>query len=128
MSVPFESWSCEQLVNELTRLIKSTDKSDQDQLDELFDYFLFRYSPEKHFAVIKENAKILKNETLLDFVVNRAYKTYEPVIFLEAANVLASLGLLRYSFFCSVLYSSFYLFLLIIFPIFCFASFRLTRR
>jgi hypothetical protein len=80
-------------VNELVRLIKSTDKTDQDQLDELFDYFLFRYSPEKHFATVKENAKILKNETLMDFVVNRAYKTYEPVIFLEAANVMASLGM-----------------------------------
>jgi hypothetical protein len=94
MAVPFEKWSCEKIVGELSRLISENVKEDQDHLDELFDYFLFAYSPEKHFSLVKENSKFLKNEVLREFVINRAFNAYDSVIFLEAANLLASLGIL----------------------------------
>lgn len=53
MTCPFETWSCEKIVGELVRLIQGNKKEEQDQLDELFDYFLFAYTPEKHIDLVK---------------------------------------------------------------------------
>ena len=62
-----------------------------EQLDLLLDWFLFTYSPEQQWDVVQQNADVLKDKKLLDLVVGRVAEAYQPEIFLETVNVLASL-------------------------------------
>jgi hypothetical protein len=62
-----------------------------EQLDLLLDWFLFTFSPEQQWDVVQQNADVLKDKRLLELVTGRVVEAYQPEIFLETVNVLASL-------------------------------------
>ena len=75
-----------QLVDKLV-----TSQIDED-VDLMLDWFLFTYSPEQAWDFVQSNAEALKDERLHKMIVTKVKDNYQPEIFLEAVNVLASLG------------------------------------
>jgi len=63
-----------------------------EDVDLMLDWFLFTYSPEQAWDFVQSNADALKDERLHKMIVTKVKDNYQPEIFLEAVNVIASLG------------------------------------
>eukprot|EP01126_Amoeba_proteus_P029691 TRINITY_DN2931_c0_g1_i2.p1 TRINITY_DN2931_c0_g1~~TRINITY_DN2931_c0_g1_i2.p1 ORF type:complete len:894 (-),score=253.91 TRINITY_DN2931_c0_g1_i2:1392-4073(-) len=88
MADELEALSCSQLIQRLLYLFE-TDQ--EDVIDEVLDWFLFTYSPEHAFDLVQSNSEALKDPMLLEIIMTKVKDVYEPEIFLETLNVIASL-------------------------------------
>lgn len=81
-----QTLSCAQLIEQLVACVVDED------VDLMLDWFLFTYSPEQAWDFVQSNADALKDARLHKLVVTKVKDNYQPEIFLEAVNVIASLG------------------------------------
>lgn len=94
----FEDLSCEDIVSKLVILFH---EENQDELDDLFDWWLYAFNPETRASAVTTNATFLRDAELREAVLTKAVEFYEPSIFLEALNILSFLGQFRLPLFNS---------------------------
>lgn len=66
-------------------------QSAEEDVDLMLDWFLFTYSPEQAWDTVQASAEALKDPRLHKLIVTKVKDNYQPEIFLEAVNVVASL-------------------------------------
>lgn len=99
-----ESLTCSDIISLIVDFFEaSADDRDPDLLDDCVDWFLFAYSPETNFASFQANEEFVKNEQFVEVILTKLRDLYQPEIFLEAVNLLSSVGEF---FFCWVLIQS----------------------
>ena len=77
-------------------LVEKLVQSDGDEdIDLMLDWFLFTYSPEQAWETVQQNANALKDPRLQRLIITKVKDNYQPEIFLEALNVVASLSTSR---------------------------------
>src|SRR5687768_5232298 len=72
---------------------KLVSQTDDESSDLLLDWLLFTYSPEQAWDVVQANSEALKDPRLHKLIITKVKDNYQPEIFLEAVNVVASLGM-----------------------------------
>lgn len=76
---------------ELVQILLNS-KDDEEQFDMLIEYFLSSHSPEQSWDQFHDNEESLADPELFELVMTKVKDAYLPEIFLEAINILASLG------------------------------------